>query len=106
MKEYRVRFTNLPGGPDDPAIFIELEDETGKSLGGLGTPYVWIKDEGDSVVLILPTYEEHYRIALRALSNSLNILQFDLPPPSATLKSITKEIKEALDELIKLQRLI
>ena len=55
MKEYRVRFNKKPGGPDDEAYFIELEDETGKSIGGPGTPYVW-KDEGDSVVLVLPTY--------------------------------------------------
>ncbi len=51
--EYRVVFTNLPGGPDEPAEFVELENEHGYSMGG----FDWVEMEGGLVALVLPIYK-------------------------------------------------
>lgn len=99
MKEYRVRFNKRPGGPEDGAYLIELEDETGKSLGGTGTPYKW-KDEGNSVVLVLPTYEERFKKCRTALSNAKNTIEWllgEIYDPKQTLEEILAEVEEALE---------
>ncbi len=101
MKEYRVRFNKKPGGPDDEAYFIELEDDQGKSLGGPGTPYVW-EDKGDSVVLVLPTYEDKYRIVSKTLSNILNSINWSLNMGVFTGSVFKRIIKEAKDDLSEL----
>lgn len=52
---YYVRFNKLPGGPDEPAEFIELEDEHGRGVGSDGGAK-WIDDpDNDSVLLAIPT---------------------------------------------------
>lgn len=97
IQEYRVRFNKRPGGPDDEAYFIELEDDQGKSLGG--PLYTW-KDEGDSVVLILPTYEEKFRVYRNTLSNIRNSIEWaviNYSDPKEMLAEILTEVDEALE---------
>ena len=50
MADSHIRFTAMPGGPDDPPCeFVELEDEDGHGLG-VGE---WIQD-GEYAVLLIP----------------------------------------------------
>ncbi len=51
--EYRVVLTNLPGGPDNPAEFVELENEHGQSID-VGE---WVEIEDGLVALVLPVYK-------------------------------------------------
>lgn len=105
MKEYRVKFTNLPGGPDDPAIFVELEDDQGNSLGG--PDYPWEK-EGDSIageyaILVLPTYEEKFKACRNTLSNIRNSIEWlasNEYDPRKMLQEILTEVEEALEEIV------
>lgn len=50
--KYQVRFTNLPGGPDNPAEFIETETVDGKGVGS-DHGFFW-KNDGDTVLLMIP----------------------------------------------------
>ena len=99
MKEYRVRFNKKPGGPDSEAYLIELEDDQGNSLGGPNYPW---KDEGDSVVLVLPTFEEKFKTCLKALNNAHNTIEWllgEIYNPQQTLEEILAEFEEALEEV-------
>lgn len=50
---YRVLFNHVPGGPDDPAIFVELENEHGESLGDEFACWSWTgRDDGLAALII------------------------------------------------------
>ncbi len=64
MKEYRILFDYRPGTDKQMPehIFVELEDETGKSTGAgawEGHPQREVK-KGNLVYLVLPNYEEEH----------------------------------------------
>ena len=104
MKEYRIRFNKRPGGPDVDdlfeAYFIELKDDQGTSLKSLG-PYEW-KDEGDSVVLTLPTYEGRFKTCHTTLCNIKNTIEWaatNWHDPLTMLQDILTEVEEALEDV-------
>ena len=50
---YRVIFDHLPGGPDDPATFIELENERGEHVGDDRACWSWTRREDGLAELII-----------------------------------------------------